>query len=235
MEEDNSMKYIDSSWSEEHKALNKIIRKKDSLDEAKEIFLHIHGVLHCKSVSNAENNTIMDELLEGLEIKDYAVMPTAKDETIAWVIWHIARIEDLTMNILVNRGNQIFNEQWAKRLGTGMNDTGNAWSDDEIISFSQHVNISELIEYRNEVGKATREIVRNLMSEDMKRKPEEAGLRKIMEEGGLTEQTDSVWLLDFWGNKDVAGLLLMPPTRHVTLHLNDCFRWKEYIMKHRKG
>lgn len=28
-------------------------------------------------------------------------MPTLKDETIAWVLWHIARIEDLIMGILV--------------------------------------------------------------------------------------------------------------------------------------
>lgn len=227
--EDDYMKYIDDSWSEKHKSLNKIIRKKVCLDEAKVIFMDIHGQLHCGTVSDSNENTIMDKLLEGLQSEDYAVMPTKKDETIAWVIWHIARIEDLTMNILVDRGEQIFNDMWMERLGTAVTDTGNAWSDEEIISFSKDVNISELIEYRNTVGKKTREIVMGLKPEDMKRKPAQADLQKIMVEGGLTEQEESKWLLDFWGGKDVAGLLLMPPTRHVTLHLNDCFRWKERI------
>jgi hypothetical protein len=31
-------------------------------------------------------------------------MPSSKDETIAWVLWYIARIEDLTINILIHNG-----------------------------------------------------------------------------------------------------------------------------------
>ena len=53
-------------------------------------------------------------------------------------------------------------------------------------------------------------------------------------EGGVTQQEESAWLLDFWGKKDVAGLLLMPPTRHVMLHLNDCCRWKQEIRTKKK-
>ena len=59
-------------------------------------------------------------------------------------------------------------------------------------------------------------------------------LDRILNEGGVTRQEESFWLLDFWGKKDVAGLLLMPPTRHVMLHLNDCFRWKEEIRTKKK-
>ncbi|EQE16874.1 hypothetical protein QAW_2379 [Clostridioides difficile CD17] len=32
----------------------------------------------------------------------------------------------------------------------------------------------------------------------------------------------------------VVGLLLMPPTRHVILHLNDCCKWKEYFRTKKK-
>jgi hypothetical protein len=47
-----------------------------------------------------------------------------------------------------------------------------------------------------------------------------------MEEGVLTRQDDSIWLLDFWGKKTVAGLLQMPITRHQIVHINDCFKLK---------
>ncbi|MDB9152336.1 hypothetical protein [Parabacteroides distasonis] len=41
---------------------------------------------------------------------------------------------------------------------------------------------------------------------------------------------------DFWAKKDIAGILLMPPTRHVMLHLNDCCKWKLTIRgKHYKN
>jgi len=34
-------------------------------------------------------------------------MQTAKDETIAWALWHIARVYDLTINILVSCADQV--------------------------------------------------------------------------------------------------------------------------------
>ncbi len=55
------------------------------------------------------------------------------------------------------------------------------------------------------------------------------GVSRILEEGGVTRRKDSVRLLDFWEKKDVAGILLMPLTRHQTLHLNDRFKWKQSV------
>lgn len=48
----------------------------------------------------------------------------------------------------------------------------------------------------------------------------------LMEEEVLTQAPDSHWLLDFWARKRVAGLLLMPITRHQLVHLNACFMLK---------
>lgn len=89
-------------------------------------------------------------------------MPTSKDETTSWAIWHIARIKDLTMNILVNNGSQIFDEWWKQRMNISVSDSGNAMSDMEIMDFIKQINIGELFEYRNEVGIRSREIIRNL-------------------------------------------------------------------------
>jgi hypothetical protein len=62
---------------------------------------------------------------------------------------------------------------------------------------------------------------------DMKRKVEEKQLEKIKENGGIINNEKSIWLLDFWGKKNVLGLIMMPITRHQTVHLNDCFNIKE--------
>ena len=95
------------------------------------------------------------------------------------------------------------------------------------MSLSKSLVVQELLNYRNEIGKRTRQIVKNLLPNDMKRKVSPQGLEKILLEGGVTKQEESMWLLDFWGKKDIAGILLMPPTRHVMLHINDCCKWKE--------
>lgn len=227
------MKYFGNGLSELHKELNAVIRKQDKLIEAKRLFFDLHTKLHLSSMIGAEQNEV-DALLNDLLSYEYRVMPTAKDETIAWVLWHLARIEDLTMGVLVANGEQLFDSEWKNQMHTPISDTGNALTDDEIIELSRQINIDSLITYRNAVGQRTREIVKSLSASDMKRKVDTQRLEIIKKTGGVTNQKESLWLLDFWGKKDVAGILLMPPTRHVILHLNDCCKWKQHIREGKK-
>ena len=96
------MKYFGEGLSEQHKKLQHMIRKEQELEAAKELFLSLHAALHASAVSETPCNEV-DALLQDLQEYEYAIMPTREAETIAWVIWHIARIEDLTMNMLVAR------------------------------------------------------------------------------------------------------------------------------------
>lgn len=152
------MKYFGEGLSEKHKELNRIIRKPNYVEEAKALFLDIHAGLHLSEVSGTGHNEV-DALLEDLALEEFAIMPTAKDETIAWALWHIARIEDLTMNMLVARRAQIFDVKWGEKLRVSITDTGNALTDDEIMKLSHSIDAVELLRYRNEVGRRTREIV----------------------------------------------------------------------------
>jgi hypothetical protein len=65
----------------------------------------------------------------------------------------------------------------------------------------------------------------------MKRKMEKEQLKKIKKNGGLIDDQKSIWLLDYWGRKNVLGLIMVPITRHQTMHLNDSFNVKEKYNK----
>lgn len=104
------MKYFGNGLSELHKELNAIIRKPDKLDEAKQLFLELHSKLHLSSMAGTSPNEV-DNLLNDLAPYEFSIMPTSKDETIAWVLLHTARIEDLTMGILVADGKQLFDSE----------------------------------------------------------------------------------------------------------------------------
>ncbi len=228
------MKYFGEKAGELHKELKSIIKKPAEFGRARQLFLNLHAMLHTSIVSGGEYGET-DCLLSDLAESDFYTIPSAKDETIAWQLWHIARIEDLTMNFLVARREQVFDSEWQRRLNVTVTDTGNAMGDEEIYDFSRRINGAELIEYRNAVGMRTREIVTALAASDMKRKVNAEDCRKIYDAGGVTDNPDSVWLLDFWGGKDVAGLLLMPATRHSILHLNNCCKVKENMRKKTLG
>lgn len=63
------------------------------------------------------------------------------------------------------------------------------------------LNMHALRDYRSAVGKRMRKIVSSLSAVDLKRKMKPESLRRILTEGGVTEDKDSIWLLDFWGRK----------------------------------
>ena len=216
---------IASEWNIQQKALKELIEKKDTFDKAKDLYLSMHRYLHFSD----NDNTLMDQLWKMLDKKDFSIMPTNKDVTIAWNIWHITRIEDLTVNILLNCSEQIYNKKWQKKMKISVTDTGNAMTDDEIMYLSKNIDIEALKEYRKAVGTQTQLIFSKLQFEDMKRKVESKDIERILNEGGVIYHPDSIWLLDFWGRKNVAGIILMPGTRHQIGHINDCYNLKNTI------
>lgn len=213
--------------------LRKLIKSIKTFETAIQLSLDIHAITHTGVVSCSATPTFCDLLLDGLADQDFSVMPDKKDETIAWHLWHIARIEDLVGNLLIAKQSQIFNEEWLEKLHINRKDTGNAMSDKQIMDFSKQINKQELINYRNSVGRQTRETLKSLTPNDLKRKPDPDSLARLVSEGGLLEVKNSIWLLNFWGRHTVAGLIVLPLTRHHMMHLPDSLAIKQFI--HNQG
>ncbi|MCJ7856926.1 DinB family protein [Lachnospiraceae bacterium NSJ-143] len=228
MEVSNVLEVINDYNSQIDK-LRKLIKSPKTFGPAVELVLELHAITHTGIVSLSNCPTFCDSLLDRLTDNDFSVMPAKKDETIAWHLWHIARIEDLVGNLLIAEQSQILNDEWLEKMQVDIKDTGNAMSDGQIIDFSKQINKRELINYRNTVGRQTRKIVKSLTLGDMKRKPSAESLARLVSEGGLLEVKDSIWLLNFWGRHTVAGLVLLPLTRHHMMHLPDSFAIKQFI------
>ena len=45
---------------------------------------------------------------------------------------------------------------------------------------------------------------------------------RILEEGGVTTDFRSIWLLVFWGRLTRGGMILTPLTSHYMMHLPAC-------------
>ena len=96
-------------------------------------------------------------------------------------------------------------------------------------ALSQQVAFEELRAYRNAVGRRTREIVSALTAEDMLRMTPPERLQRGLDEGAISPAAPG--LVDYWGSLTAAGLLLMPPTRHCYIHLNECLKIKKKAIK----
>lgn len=221
-----------NEFSEQYELLKAKLKDRLAFDSAIKQCLDIHGSLHSASVSGTSEKTYEDELLDGLEPSMYSLMPLKRDATIAWCLWHITRIEDITSNILIADKPQIFSTGDLKnKINATAIDTGNIMTDEEIVSFSEQLNIKELLRYREAVGRNTREIILSLTPDDLKRKTNKTSLRRILDEGAVLDEEGANWLIGFWGGKTVAGLLLMPITKHLHMHLQEAMRIKTKLLK----
>lgn len=201
----------------------------NSHSQAIQLFLQQHAEVHSRAMSSRGTIFFEDEVLIDMSEVQIREMPDRMDHSIAWIIWHLVRVEDVTMNMLVAGEEQVFiREGWDGKLGVSVSHTGNAMSKREIIELSNNVDIDELRNYRLNVGRETEEIVTQLDPGEMYQKVPPYRLDLVLQEGAVVE--DAQGIIDYWSKRTVSGLLLMPPTRHCFIHLNEAARIKKKVV-----
>jgi hypothetical protein len=195
-------------------------------NRAIELFLNQHAMLHSARVSQTDLWSFEDAVLNDMTEEQFRRIPRNCEHSVAWLIWHIARCEDITMNLLVAGSPQVLHrDNWLERMKIMVRDTGNTMDAAEIADFSATIDIEALRAYCVAVGRRTREIVKPLQPEDLKQKVDPARLQHIWDEGAVVEAARGI--ADYWGRRNVAGLLLMPATRHNLIHLNEALQLKQ--------
>ena len=100
-------------------------------------------------------------------------------------------------------------------------------SQEDIATLSSKIDIPSLLQYRAAVGKQTQHVISSLEPGQFKMPVNQKRINRLFDEHAVIQQ--SKWLADYWSKKDIAGLILMPATRHIFLHLNKCIRIKDKL------
>ncbi len=213
-------------WNQQQKMLRHALTSANDHQEAIELFLNQHAMVHSARMAQTELHSFADEIWEDLTEATFRRVPRNCEHSIAWCIWHIARIEDVTMNLLVADAPQIlYRDNWLERLRATIQHTGNAMSDEEMTELSAALDIAALRAYRVAVGRRTREIAQQLRPEELKQQVARGRLQRVRDEGAVIDAAEGI--IEYWSRRDIAGLLLMPPTRHNFIHLNEALRLKQ--------
>jgi len=207
-------------WNAQHAALRRLLAGKPDLPQVLAVFLPHHAAVHCARLDRHRDWSFQDEALDQLTPAQMRAIPSGQPHSAAWLLWHITRIEDATMNSLLAGSPQVFFDgAWAARLETDYIDTGNAMTAEDIARLSQTVNLQALLAYRLAVGKRTRAIVRRLAPQALVGRPLPERLQHLA--GSAQVRPEAAGVLAYWGGHPAANLLLMPATRHGFLHLNE--------------
>jgi hypothetical protein len=216
-------------WNETHKALRHALDNDPA--RAVDLFLTVHGMVHAAEMTETELFSFQDEVIEGMDKAAMRRIPEKESHSVAWELWHLARIEDVTMNLLVAGAPQRLHlDGWMARLGLDAENaayisTGNGMDAVAVADLSATVDLDGLLAYRLAVGRRTREVVRQIPPRALHESVDPARLQRIWDTGAMLPQGQGI--VDYWSRRTIAGLLLMPPTRHCMLHLSKARRIKK--------
>jgi hypothetical protein len=205
--------------------LRRVMLDTSHFEQAMQLFLSQHAMLHSAKVAQGVPWSFEDDVFSDISEEQVRRIPRNCEHSIVWLIWHIARCEDITMNLLVAGNPQILNQDnWLGAMQATVCDTGNAMDEQGVARLSAAINIEALRAYRLAVGRRTREIVNQLQPEALTQKVDPTRLQRVTAEGAVVEAASGI--VDYWGGRDIAGLLLMPATRHNLIHLNEALQLK---------
>jgi hypothetical protein len=212
-----------STWNKQQQVLKSALVHPEKHPEWLDLFLTQHAQVHATAMSGQEGWTFEDEVVQDLDETSIRKIPDEGEHSIAWILFHLARIEDVTMNMLVAGSEQLLKrEGWLIQMNAPIDDTGNAMNVEKVANLSRNIEVKALRAYRIAVGRNTRMLVSQLRTNKLNEPVERARLEKVKSEGAVVTEAPEV--LEYWGKKTIAGLLLMPATRHCVLHLNEALR-----------
>jgi DinB superfamily len=108
--------------------------------------------------------------------------------SIAWLVWHVARCEDGGLNRLVSNRPQVLDDataSWPERMRVTLRHHGTRMTSGEVDELTANVDILALRAYSGAVAESTREVVRTLPTEVLDDVVEPAHLRTVLFDEGL--------------------------------------------------
>ena len=211
---------MNKEWSELNKTIQTQMKKKDTYEEGIGTLFDLRNRLMDTLIS------FKDELCR----EDFDAIPFINadgyhSKTIAYSIWHIFRIEDIVAHTLINEDEQIFFAgNYQERINSPIITTGNELVKQQIADFSGQLNLQELYSYIFEVKDSTEKIIKSLSYDKLTQKISEERKECLKSLNVVSADENAVWLIDYWCNKDIRGLIQMPFSRHWIMHTEACLR-----------
>lgn len=216
---------MNKEWSELNKTMQSQFKKKDTYKAGIDTLFDLRNQLMKTLISFREE----------LSREDFDAIPFINangyhSKTIAYSIWHIFRIEDIVAHTLISENEQVFfSGKYQERINSPIITTGNELVKEQIANFSKQLNLQELYSYVFEVTDSTEKIINHLSYEELKMKISKERKEHLKSLNVVSKDENAIWLVDYWCNKDIRGLIQMPFSRHWIMHIEASLRIKNKI------
>jgi hypothetical protein len=136
-----------------------------------------------------------------------AESPPANQNSVAWLVWHATRWEDVIINTwITDRGQVLDVGGWSDRLGLDTRHVGTAMTPEEVFAITTKVDLTALRDYRTATAAATVAAVKGMTDSDLER-PVGVGRLEQGAPDGAYHNSRAPWMDEFWAGHDVAWFL----------------------------
>ena len=218
---------MNKEWSELNKTMQLQIKKKETFS------LGINTLLILRKILLKQ----IFEMRDVLSNDEFCAIPFINangyhNKTIAYSFYHIFRIEDIVVNTLIKKREQIFfADDYKARMKTPIITTGNELKKQEIAKFSSQLDIDELYSYITDMNSSTTQLLQSLTYQDLKMKITAADKENLLLTNVVSNNENTIWLVDYWCKKNLQGLIQIPLSRHWIMHIEASLRIKNKIIK----
>ena len=223
---------MDKNWSEMNKEMQALLLKEATFMDGVSKLLELR-----ESLFEQVTQIVCDFPEEAFYQMPFAGADGYHSKTLADSVWHIFRIEDIVAHEMIAEDQQVlFARGFDKTIRSPIITTGNELAGDEIAAFSKQLDVKELYRYAQEVKTSSDQILKQLTYADLKRRFGEEMIMKLQSTGCVSEDENANWLIPYWCEKDIRGLVKMPFSRHWIMHIEAMRRIKNRLCKTaRKG
>src|SRR5262245_32907545 len=186
--------------------------------DARDLLLEEHSAVHSAAVGG-NKASLAERTFAGLTDDQMRVRPREDLNSLAWIMWHIARAEDILANLVVNGRDQVLDDGWLSRLKIGRRDFGIGMSKPEVAELSAKIDVAALRDYRDAVGRRTRETVGSYESKDWEGDITVAALERAGALGCFGERTEG--LVKAFSGRPRRAVLAAITVMHSAGHMGE--------------
>ena len=183
--------------------------------DARDLFLAQHSGVHSAAVGG--NKMSGSERAFAVTDEQMRVRPREDLNSLAWLMWHIARAEDIMVSAVLAGRAQVLDDGWPRRLNVARRDFGIGMSSPEVSELTERIDLGALREYRDAVGLRTREVVGAFRPEDWEGETTASALERAGADGAFGSRTEPL-VKAFTGRPRamiLSGIALFHPQGHI--------------------
>jgi len=157
---------------------------------------------------DAIHHRFVGDLFAGLADAQVRARPSGVN-SIAWLVWHLARVQDAAVNRLVADGPQVLDEgRWNAAMGTDRRDVGSGMTSAEVDALSARIDLEALRGYHGAVAARVRDVATGLPAPAWDAIVAPERVRRVCADEGLLLEA-ARWVEEFWARGHTRGWYLL--------------------------